>query len=92
MMYLEDKLTESETGKLNRFAKSLGSSLNELCDTMTTALIGEFSLDVIKLDELLEKNVAEYHECEYKGNEVSCADVVRMVWGEDTENILLKLL
>lgn len=94
MMYLEKKLTKEETDKLNEFAKSLGSSINGLCDTMATGLIGEFSLDVFALDDLIAKNVPEYDhiECKYKGNEVSCADVVRMVYGEEIEKILLKLL
>ena len=94
MLYLEDKLTTEEMRKFDKFVKSLGSSINGLCDTSATAQIGEFSLDVFKLDDLVAKNVPEYspEKCIYKGDKASCADVVLKVYGADIEAILQKLL
>ena len=94
MMYLENKLSKFEIDKLNAFARSLGSSINGLCDTSATAQIGEFSLDVFKLDDLVAKDVPEYnqHKCIYKGDKASCADVIGLEYGADIEVILQKLL
>ena len=94
MLYLENKLSGEEIHRLNAFAKSLGSSLPGLCDTSATAQIGEFILDVVKLDDLVAKNVPEYDpvECLYVGDFVSCADVIRIVHGSDIEAILQKLV
>ena len=94
MLYLESKLTQTQIDRFDKFAKSLGSSINELCDTSATAQIGEFSLDVFELDDLIAKNVPEYdqHKCIYKGDKASCADVIGLEYGADIEAILQKLL
>jgi len=94
MLYLENKLSGEEVRKFNSFTRQLGSSINALCDTMATAHFKEFSLNVFKLDDLVGKNVPEYDplSCKYKGCEVSCADVIRLVYGEEIEGILQKLV
>ena len=93
-MFIEKKLNDSEHTIFTQFLKKLNATPHDVCDFTCTAGTKQYCLDVIALDELLDKAVPEY-DCEkaiYKGYPISTADVVRAEYGEKVLSIISKLI